>query len=758
MTAALLGYADRLSVAPGELIRFMVSADVPAYEARLVRLIHGDERPPGPGYREEELESAVNGTYAGGRQDAFAGSFVAVPSGEPLGRLDATTVQAWIYPTTPDKPGLQGLVGKWAELDGRGFLLGIDSGRLLLWLGAGGAREPTLVVHSGATLTAGRWHFVAGAYDSATGQVRLAVQRLDPRGPRHLTDAALHEQQVESGLLGPNDEPLLMAAAYLEPVPRARSEPAAHRAPRGLYNGKIDAPRLYGRALSGAELDGLWLGEDVARDALVAAWDFARDIGSTTVTATAGARLHGTTVNMPMRAVTGHRWSGEVTDFKLAPDQYGAIHFHEDDLEDSGWEPSFALRVPGGTRSGVYAVRLRADAEEEYIPFYVRPPRGAASAPIVFLAPTMTYLAYANERQYWKEGYAENRPKITTTLLGPPDLDRFVAEHDELGRSLYDFHTDRSGVCYSSRLRPILNMRPKYRAWRLHDAPRHFAADLYLIGWLEAKGFAYDVVTDEDLHHEGAGLLQQYRAVLTGSHPEYWTTPMHSALVTYLATGGRLMYLGGNGFYWVTSVDPVRPHVIEVRRGVSGTRAWESAPGELFHSTTGELGGLWRYRGKSPHWLTGVGFAAQGWGGAPGYVRQPDSHRPEVGFIFEGIGQDEVIGDFGMVMGGAAGDEIDRMDHDLGTPPETLLLATTAGRHSDYYQVTVEDVPIMIPGQGGTESPKVRADMTYLPTASGGAVFSVGSINWLGSLNWNNYANNVSRITENVLRHFMDTP
>jgi N,N-dimethylformamidase len=70
--------------------------------------------------------------------------------------------------------------------------------------------------------------------------------------------------------------------------------------------------------------------------------------------------------------------------------------------------------------------------------------------------------------------------------------------------------------------------------------------------------------------------------------------------------------------------------------------------------------------------------------------------------------------------------------------------------------VTAEDVPVMIPGQGGTQSPKVRADMVFFETPHGGAVFSVGSINWLGSLGWNGYANNVARVTENVLRRFMD--
>ena len=126
----------------------------------------------------------------------------------------------------------------------------------------------------------------------------------------------------------------------------------------------------------------------------------------------------------------------------------------------------------------------------------------------------------------------------------------------------------------------------------------------------------------------------------------------------------------------------------------------------------------------APQRTVGVGFAAQGWGGASGYVRLPDSFDPRAAFIFDGVGDDEIIGDFGFALGGAAGDEIDRLDHRLGSPTHALRLATSAGRHSDYYQVTAEDVPIMVPGQGGTESPLVRADMVFFETADGGAVFS----------------------------------
>ena len=48
----LIGYADRFSVAPGETIRFMVSAlEGQAYRAEIVRLIHGDANPDGPGFK-----------------------------------------------------------------------------------------------------------------------------------------------------------------------------------------------------------------------------------------------------------------------------------------------------------------------------------------------------------------------------------------------------------------------------------------------------------------------------------------------------------------------------------------------------------------------------------------------------------------------------------------------------------------------------------------------------------------------------------
>jgi N,N-dimethylformamidase len=202
----------------------------------------------------------------------------------------------------------------------------------------------------------------------------------------------------------------------------------------------------------------------------------------------------------------------------------------------------------------------------------------------------------------------------------------------------------------------------------------------------------------------------------------------------------------------VTSIDPERPHVIEVRRGRRGTGTWRGAPGEDFHSTTGEPGGLWRDRGFPPQRLVGVGMATQGFDRAVPFEREAGADDPRAAWIFDGV-PDGPIGDSGLVMGGAAGLEVDRFDHALGTPPHALLLATARG-FSDSYQHVVEEVESSDSRQGGTVSPFVRGDMTFFELPDGGAVFSASSISWCGSLSHNGYDNAVSRITENVLRRF----
>lgn len=732
----------------------MVSCDHPSYQAHLVRLIHGDENPLGPGYREELLESDINNEYPGKTQRIFSGSYVIVEDVAILQQIESFTMSSWIYPTAT-KAGVQALLTRWSGTSSRGFGLFLDqAGRLMAWLGDGSGN--TQRIHTGTPLRSRSWYFVAITYDAKVKKVNLYQEPIH-RWPIEPSRAAV-EQTVSAQPIAPASTPFLMAG-YLA---RDQDERGAVE---GNFNGKLDRPSIFDRALSLSEIGQLQTEASHQKfdKALVAAWDFSADIASTTVKDTSKHKLHGRTVNMPTRAVTGHNWTGTETDFRLAPAEYGAIHFHDDDLEDAGWDTDFEFKVPADLPSGSYAIRLRADDDEDYLPFFVRPRKGTSTAPIAILAPTMHYLAYANFRDIGAGGSWDLKTLPNADIGLHRDEYAYVEEVGLPG--LYDLHSDGSGTCYVSRLRPILNMRPKFR-YRVWSAPARFPADLYMTDWLDVKGFSADVITDDDLHEEGAELLAPYKVVITGSHHEYWTAQMLAGMESYLQAGGRLMYLGGNSFFGVTSVDSERAHLIEVRRW--GT-SWpfEMHPGERHHSTTGEQGGIWRNRGRAPNKLVGVGTCAAGFDRGSAYRRQADSFDPRVSFIFEGIGADEAIGDFPslMVQHGPAGYEMDRLDFSLGTPPHALLLASSMG-HSDHYNAFIDErleftkgIDGVLPGSPSREGlvhPFVRADMVYFETPNGGAVFSVGSIAWRGSLSFNSYDNNVSRVTENVLRRFVD--
>src|ERR1700720_3516960 len=56
----------------------------------------------------------------------------------------------------------------------------------------------------------------------------------------------------------------------------------------------------------------------------------------------------------------GATWSGRELNWTRAPEQYGAIHFHDTDMSDCRWPVSLTLTVPADWKSGIYAARLRA--------------------------------------------------------------------------------------------------------------------------------------------------------------------------------------------------------------------------------------------------------------------------------------------------------------------------------------------------------------------------------------------------------------
>ena len=707
----LTGYTDRLSARPGETLSFMVSTDAGAFEAQIVRLIHGDADPRGPGRREIPVEAAANGTHRGTLQPIYPGSYVTVHDHASLRLGGDFTIFAWVRPTRLAS-GEQVLLAKGGP-DGAGYTLGLSgSGRLFLRIGPDS-------IECAAPLSEGRWHWIAVRYEAAHRSARLSAGL-------HRRDLSLVEGLGARGRL-PNvvgsGAPMTIAAS----VDGGRA--------RAVFNGLIADPCIFGRCLSGAEI--AWLAGSADMGALprpcLAAWDFSLACSSRTVRDVGGQALDGTTHQAPVRLMTGPHWTGENDDPRSDRRSYSAIHFHEDSLSDAAWRESFAFEVPAGLESGVYAARLVAGEEVDHLPFIVCPPRGEAAAPLALVMPTFTYMAYGNE------------------MCGEYGLN-----------CAYDHYADGAGVPLASSRHPVKTFRPGrglLRSVTGESFGRHLCADLYLIDWLNAIGQSVDVVTDHQLHREGQALLRSYQGVLTGSHPEYVSGAMLDALEAYLSGGGCIGYLGGNGFYSVTSLSD-DGCTIEVRRP-NGSRPWSSNPGEGHHAMTGEIGGLWRFRGRAPQRLVGVGFTAQGWTsrdacGLPRAYEQADRAHPLAEALLAGIAPGEAIGDFETLgLGiGAAGDEIDRADFALGTPAHAVIVATARG-FPEEYQLTIEEREAMTEASALVGDPRVRSDIVCFETSRGGFVFSAGSMQWCSALCYDGYDNTVARMTRNVIERML---
>jgi len=725
----LVGYADRLSVSAGESISFMISSERPTFSAELVRLIHGDVRPAGPGFKSQTLAADFAGEHSGIVQLIRPGSYARIPDREEVPVSGEFTIQLWIMPTTP-KNGVQTLCSK-SDGKGGGFALRIEAGCLVLHIGNAELR-------TSRPLRASTWYSVAASVSASSGVAQLIVRQC-------------------SGIV--LDEPVDVARQITIPAGRisgdllfaAECHPSG-TGPERFYNGKIDTPRLYDRAFSERELTELSVDPESVQSPSAALWDLSLDISGSKIVDVSGNQHHGILVNRPTRGVTGRNWDGTQTDWRNAQGQYAAIHFHDDDLSDAGWLPAFSWTVPDSIRSGVYAVHLTSDADtEDYIPFAVVPRRNESQAQIALVLPTFSYLAYANEQMAQNgtlAGLVEDYPRL-------PE-DQYIVDNRLI--SLYDRHSDGSTVCYSSWLRPIVNMRPKYTQHWLDSgagSPHLFPADLHLVDWLVTMGYEFDVLTDLELHQDGADRLRPYQAVLTGTHAEYCSGTMLDAYQGYLTDGGHLMYLSGNGFYWVTELDPDTGQGIEIRRRSTPVWNWPAPAGEAHSSSTGELAGIWGWRGRNAQLWLGVGFNGEGDGPGRPFKRTDGSNDPRVAFAFDGIGSDELIGDFPSLVNswGAAGFELDYCDAQWGAP-DTALVVATADDFGPQYEVS----PNSMMG-GPTQHPKMRSDLVFLEYPKGGAVFAFSSISWCACLSYDNYENNVSRMTKNVLDGFTaDTP
>lgn len=728
----IAAYLDRWTAAPGSEVTVHLSGDTPGRACvDLLRLGCGSERCEPDGIPGDPVPQVLAQEIPVETQPVMAGSWAHIAG---LGRLQLSSacLAVLVQPWRIDHHGQTVLAIASADCHLR---ITLDSLRGL------GLRCGDAFAATDFKPALRRWHLLTLEW-SADALV-LQVQRLEggPIGQARLS--ADFKTLPEHLVLAGRANPTLPASPH-----------------RGDFDGRLERPVLWRvkpdqQALKAALLST----RDLPVDAL-ACWDFARGIDRWQIEDIGPAALHGQLHQGPKRAVRGARWSGVALRWHEAPHEYGAIHFHTDDLLDACWSPSVSLQLPTDLRSGVYAVRVRllnatgpSLSGELRLPLFVPPAPNAQRARVALVFPTFTYHAYANDRC----ALLGNNPEVLAAraiTLEPRDV--LLSRHPEWGLSLYDTHLDGSGVSLTSRLRPVPGHHPDQRAWQAGEGSGrwNFAGDLLLVQWLEREGIAWDALTDDLLHEHGRAALAPYAVALTGNHPEYASPQLLNAWREWVAAGGRMMYLGGNGFYWKVAIDKKHPGLMELRRAEDGNRSWAEEPGEYWHALDGAYGGLWRRNGIAPQSWLGVGYCGQGFRRSTGYRRNPDSHLLQTAFVFAGVSE-ETFGLTGAIGGGCAGIEVDRHDPLLGSDPDSYVLASSLPFDASYLLAN-EEILVSRPTITADFALNVRADVVLQIGPGTGAVFSTGSIAWIGGLSELNGDTAVQQITRNVISRFMD--
>lgn len=301
------------------------------------------------------------------------------------------------------------------------------------------------------------------------------------------------------------------------------------------------------------------------------------------------------TINQPAFCMTSRRWDGSSFDPRLVPSHYDAVHCHDDDMGALGWPPSYHLQIPADASAGVYAFEVSHDGGSERIVFFIT--STARRAPLLFLVPTATYLAYADEflPAHLYEWMCEDRGH------------RFAIDNNL--KSLYDYHSDLSGVSICSTRKPKATLRDDYN-YPLCGCPHNLPVDLHFLRFCHKNDIGFDLITDRDLHELGLACLQGYQAVITGSHPEYMSVEMEHALRQFAAAGGSIAYLGGNGF---AAKVAFQDDLMELRRSpLEAGRTWDGSIAEQSLSITNQPGGYLRASGRGEFSLTGVAISLMG--------------------------------------------------------------------------------------------------------------------------------------------------
>ena len=696
----LIGYADKLSLRPGETVSFKVSSTLKkSFSASLKRSISADPNPKGIGIVEKDASKYFKTSSFKSRKQSFnPGSYAISKTPIKVSIKKNLNLSVIIFPTLFSSKKQTILAFDNVEIyinSNRATSIRVGNNSISI-------KEPLIL----------RTWYKINVKISLSGKISISQKNLKNKNENDLiNNGKISLNKVLSGKVS-------LAAVI--------SKGIGHN----HFNGKIESPII--------NVDGKKIGN----------WDLSGNTSSTFVNSIIGPKL--LLKNFPTRAVTSYKWDSSEMNWQNKPDHYAAIHFHDDDIYDFEWDTDFKFKIPNNMPSGIYIMRIKGEGNEDSIPFFVAPKINKTKSKICVLISTFTYSIYGNHARVDYKDSWQNRIKEWNAYPYNP------VNYKEYGLSTYNYHSDGAGICHASHRRPLFNLRPGYITFGGSKSPcsglRHFQADSHLISWLHNKELDYEIVTDEQLHEDGYKAIKNYKTIITGTHPEYHTKETLDALTDFRNNGGSLNYLGGNGFYWRIAIHKENKSLLEIRRPEGGIRAWASEPGEAYNAFDGTYGGLWRRSGRAPQELVGIGFTAQG--NFYGHAYERKCFDSKFDWIFKGI-KDNKLGDFGFSGNGAAGFELDHIDSHLTSIKDITLLAQSKASKDpgeNFILVPESRLTHLSNIKHLPEDEILQADMVYFEVPGGGSVFSTGSITFCGSLPWNNYRNNISKLLENIIK------
>ncbi len=597
-------YADRESAAPGDTVHFHLSHDAPV-EAAVFRL--------GPDVDTSSTDERLAdfGRLEASPRPIHPGSYVHVPRGLK-GELTAFCVEAWVRVWRLDR--LMGVVSQEDKDSSEGWALGLGKdGYLGFYLGDAVSPDEALVHRTAPGLIQkGRWHHLVARWSEGTKQVWI--------------DGHLAGEWPFQGPLRPGTHPIRLGAMGEK-----------GRTTRFL-DGDLAMVVLRRGALDDAEIRERLTqrGSEPARGReVLACWTFSEERGDR-IRDTSAHRRHGHLINHGTWMIGGPAFDASVPRFgdyqpETDPHRGHGLRLASDDLYDCGWDSTLSWRVPSAARSGIHVLRLRweKDGHEffQHATWIVRRAPRRRPAPVLLLAATNTWRAYN------AAPFGVLRPGLRQ-ICGTDGLPNSAGAPPAF--SFYRGHAAGQGTYQLGRLMPWPASNPYLRYGDATNYSHLARADRFTQAWLEREGYAYEMITDHDLHRN-PGQLRRHRVLVINGHSEYWSIEMYRGLAEFLAAGGRAVVLSGNSLFWrVTYSDDGT--ILECRKvDAPGDQLRPEQRGEAWHSHDQRRGGMMRECGF-PGWKL-IGLETLGWnnqGNAKNFgpwiaeaVDHPVFHEPE---------------------------------------------------------------------------------------------------------------------------------